>query len=74
MTAQMLGKANYSFYNVGDHLVITIMDSKSMMSYSLNPIVKLLPESMINTSRTPGKTIPQSTTRQTYLLILPIKK
>jgi hypothetical protein len=74
MTAQMIGKANYSFYNVGDNLVITIMDSKSVMSYSFNPLVKMLPEDWVNNERKDGEVIPESTTRQTYILILPIKK
>jgi len=74
MTAQMIGKANYSFYNVGDYLVITIMDSKSVMSYSLNPLLKICPESLVNKDRNNLDTIPESTTYQTYLFILPIRK
>lgn len=32
MTAQMIGKANFSFYPVGDQLVIMVVDSKSKTS------------------------------------------
>ena len=75
MTAQMIGKSSYSFYNVGDKLVITIMDSKSVMSYSLNPFVKILPESWVNEYRSSSsEPVPQGTTRQTYLMMLDIKK
>ena len=77
MTAQMIGKSVYSFYTVGDRLVITIMDSKSVSSYY--PWAKLLPESWVNTDRPKNSVelIPESTTRQTYLKIFelaPIKK
>ncbi|TAH27115.1 MAG: hypothetical protein EAZ07_02460 [Cytophagales bacterium] len=74
MTAQMIGKSRYSFYNVGDQLVITVMDSKSIMSYSLNPLVKILPDSWVNKDRNGTDIIPESTTNQTYLMILPLKK
>ncbi|WP_423149775.1 RHS repeat-associated core domain-containing protein, partial [Rubrolithibacter danxiaensis] len=74
MTAQMIGKASFSFYNLGDQLVITAMDSKSKMSYSLNPLVKIMPESWINDDRKPNQQVPQGTTRQTYLMILNINK
>lgn len=75
MTAQMIGKASYSFYNLGDKLIITVMDSKSVMSYSLNPIVKILPESWINNERSSSsQPVPQGTTNQTYLMMLNIKK
>ncbi len=75
MTAQMVGKASYSFYNTGDKLVITIMDSKSVMSYSLNPIVKILPENWVNEDRgSSNNPVPQGTTRQTYLMMLDIKQ
>jgi hypothetical protein len=70
MTAQMIGKASFSFYNVGDHLVITGMDSKSKMSYSLNPLVKILPENWVNKNRKSNIQVPEGTTRQTYLMIL----
>ncbi len=73
-TAQMIGKSVYSFYNVGDKLVIMIMDSKSVMSYSLNPLIKLLPEDWVNENRDDSdEPTPQSTTRQTYMKILDIK-
>ena len=75
MTAQMIGKSIYSFYNVGDKLVITIMDSKTVQSYSFNPLVKLVPEDRINLKR--GKNnpypVPKANTRQTYLMMLDIK-
>lgn len=74
MTAQMIGKASFSFYNLGDQLVITAMDSKSKQSYSLNPLVKIMPESWINDDRKPNQQVPQGTTRQTYMMILNINK
>lgn len=74
MTAQMIGKSRYSFYNVGDQLVIFVMDSKSIMSYSLNPLVKMLPDNWVNKDRNGTDIIPESTTNQTYLIILPLKK
>jgi RHS repeat-associated protein len=74
MIAQMIGKASFSFYNLEDQLVITAMDSKSKISYSLNPLIKILPESWINDDRKPNRQIPQGTTRQTYLMILKINK
>ena len=74
MTMQFVGKAAYSFYNVGDNLVISIMDSKSVVSYSFNPLIKILPESWYNKDRLGKMEIPNSTTRQTYFMILPIKK
>jgi len=40
MMAQMLGKANISFYPVGDQLIIVVVDSKSKTSWSLNPFSK----------------------------------
>ena len=72
MTAQFTGKVNYSFYNVGDNLVIFGIDSKSITSESFNPIIKNNESN--NISRESGKTTPNSTTHQTYLMILPLKK
>ena len=51
------------------------MDSKSVMSYSLNPIVKILPENWVNEDRgSSNNPVPQGTTRQTYLMMLDIKQ
>ncbi|KAB1064902.1 RHS repeat-associated core domain-containing protein [Salibacter halophilus] len=74
MTAQMIGKANYSFYNTGDKLVITIMDSKSVSSYYW--IAKLVPSEWVNKNRSndSNENIPESTTRQTYIMIFDIKQ
>jgi hypothetical protein len=52
------------------------MDSKSVVSYSFNPLYSILPNSakdMANRTRVPGETIPRSTTYQTYLFILNMK-
>ena len=76
MTAQMIGKANISFYPVGDQLTIMAVDTKSFSSWSLNPIVKFISNwsDYYDTSRQSGKIIPESTTFQTYIWTLPIKK
>lgn len=70
MTAQMIGKANISFYPVGNQLIIMVVDSKSITSWSLNPFAK---GESNNVSRQAGKLIPESTTHQTYIWNLPIK-
>jgi len=76
MTAQMIGKANFSFYPVGNQLVIMAVDSKSKSSWSLNPVVKAVSmfSNYFDTPREQGKVIPESTTNQTYIWNLPIKK
>jgi RHS repeat-associated protein len=71
MTAQMLGKANISFYPVGDQLIIVVVDSKSKTSWSLNPFSK---GEGNNVPRVNGKGGPESTTHQTYIWNLPIRK
>ena len=68
MTAQMLGKASYNFYQIGDKTVIVIIDSKSITSESLNPFNK---DESRNVPRIKGKATPESNTHQTYLFILP---
>ena len=64
MQGQFMGKTNFSFYPVGNKVVVMAFDSKSVSSYSLNPFNKA--ESR-NIPRTNGVGAPQSTTRQTYL-------
>ncbi|MGK6344270.1 DUF6443 domain-containing protein [Chryseobacterium sp. DT-3] len=65
MQGQFMGKTNFSFYPVGNKVVIMAFDSKSVSSYSLNPFNKA--ESR-NIPRINGVGHPESTTRQTYLL------
>ena len=74
MTAQFIGKANYNFYEIGDKMVIVVIDSKSVTSETFNPVIKNIES--LNTPRENGKIIPESTTHQTYLFIMPtsIKK
>ena len=76
MTAQMIGKANFSFYPVGNQLTIMAVDSKSASSWSFNPFVKAVStfSDYFDTSREAGKIIPESTTHQTYIWTLPINK
>ncbi|MBN8696094.1 MAG: hypothetical protein J0L87_06155 [Bacteroidetes bacterium] len=69
MTAQFVGKANYNFYEVGDKTVIIVIDSKSITSETFNPITKNNEGN--NKPRQAGKVIPESTTHQTYLFIVP---
>ncbi|WP_140418673.1 RHS repeat domain-containing protein, partial [Pedobacter sp. AJM] len=71
MTAQMIGKANISFYPVGDQLVIMVVDSKSKTSWSVNPFAK--GEQNNITRGEFGTGGPQSTTHQTYIWNLPIR-
>jgi RNA recognition motif-containing protein len=40
MQGQFMGKTNFSFYPVGNKVVIMAFDSKSVSSYSLNPFNK----------------------------------
>ena len=65
MQGQFMGKTNFSFYPVGNKVVIMGFDSKSVSSYSFNPLNKA--ESR-NIPRINGVGGSQSTTRQTYLL------
>ncbi|WP_213279912.1 DUF6443 domain-containing protein [Chryseobacterium indologenes] len=65
MQGQFMGKTNFSFYPVGNKVVIMAFDSKSVSSYSLNPFNK---DESRNIPRTNGVGVPQSTTKQTYLL------
>lgn len=65
MQGQFMGKTNFSFYPVGNKVVIMAFDSKSVSSYSLNPFNKA--ESR-NIPRINGVGSSQSTTHQTYLL------
>lgn len=65
MQGQFMGKTNFSFYPVGNKVVIMAFDSKSVSSYSLNPFNKA--ESR-NIPRVNGLGPSQSTTHQTYLL------
>lgn len=65
MQGQFMGKTNFSFYPVGNKVVIMAFDSKSVSSYSLNPFNKA--ESR-NIPRINGVGKPESNTRQTYLL------
>jgi len=69
MTAQMIGKANISFYPVGNTLVIMIVDSKSISSWSLNPFAK---GEENNIPRVNGIGGPESTTHQTYMFHIPL--
>ncbi|MFN1217848.1 DUF6443 domain-containing protein [Chryseobacterium kwangjuense] len=61
---QFMGKTNFSFYPVGNNVVIMAFDSKSVSSYSLNPFNK---GEERNIPRSKGIGIPQSTTHQTYI-------
>ena len=77
MTAQMIGKANISFYPVGDMLVIMAVDTKSFASYTFDPVVKLI--SIVSDYYSPARTKlgiydRMTTTHQTYLWAMPIKK
>ncbi|MGA9649834.1 hypothetical protein, partial [Pedobacter sp.] len=63
MTAQMLGKANISFYPVGDQLIFVVVDSKSKTSLSLNPFSKGESNNVARGELGTGG--PQSTTHQT---------
>jgi hypothetical protein len=77
MTAQMLGKASFSFYKVGDQLVIMAVDTKSFASYTFDPVVKFVSNfsDYFSPSRTKlGIYDRMTTTHQTYLWSLPIKK
>lgn len=65
MQGQFMGKTNFSFYPIGNKVVIMAFDSKSVSSYSLNPFNKA--ESR-NIPRVNGVGSSQSTTNQTYLL------
>jgi len=65
MQGQFMGKTNFSFYPIGNNVVIMAFDSKSVSSYSLNPFNKA--ESR-NIPRVNGVGPSQSTTHQTYLL------
>jgi len=71
MTAQMIGKANISFYPVGDQLVIMVVDSKSKTSWSVNPFAKGEQNNITRGEFGTGGT--QSTTHQTYIWNLPIR-
>jgi RHS repeat-associated protein len=66
MTEQMVGSAAVSIYPVGNLLVITIMDSKSISSWTLNPF----DGDEVNISRTKTSSPPKSTTYQTYVIII----
>ncbi|EJL73321.1 DUF6443 domain-containing protein [Chryseobacterium populi] len=61
---QFMGKTNFSFYPVGKKVVIMAFDSKSVSSYSFNPLNK---GEERNIPRSQGIKIPQSTTHQTYI-------
>ncbi|OGX85366.1 DUF6443 domain-containing protein [Hymenobacter glacialis] len=63
MTSQMLGKTAYSFYPVGNKLVIMGADSKSRSSWT----PWWWDGDEVNTPRVNGLGGPQSTTHQTYL-------
>ncbi len=65
MQGQFMGKTNFSFYPVGNKVVIMAFDSKSVSSYSLNPFNKA---ESVNIPRVNGSGPSQSTTHQTYLL------
>ncbi len=67
MTSQFIGKANFSFYDLGDKTVVTVMDSKSETSWK--PWKK--GNESNNIPRKVGKIIPNSTTHQTYLFAIP---
>ncbi len=66
MTEQMVGSAGVSLYPVGNLLVITIMDSKSISSWTLNPF----DGDEVNIPRTNASSPPKSTTYQTYVIII----
>jgi hypothetical protein len=61
---QFMGKTNFSFYPLGNKVVIMAFDSKSVSSYSLNPFNK---GEERNIPGSKGIAIPQSTTHQTYI-------
>lgn len=71
MTSQMIGKTGFSFYPVGDKVVVMGADSKSISSWTL----KWWDGDEANIPRTEGIVpAPQSTTHQTYLWFLPKPK
>ncbi|MGV0923458.1 hypothetical protein [Empedobacter tilapiae] len=61
---QFMGKTNFSFYPVGDNIVIMAFDSKSISSYSLNPFNK---SESVNIPRVSGESNKRATTYQTYI-------
>ncbi|NGF75862.1 hypothetical protein G5B10_08230 [Fluviicola sp. SGL-29] len=73
MTAQMIGKAVYNFYPLGEKLIVLIIDSKSVSSWTLNPF----DGDEVNKARSnhgiispSGNKEPKTTTYQTYLFML----
>ena len=64
MQGQVMGKTNFSFYPVGDKVVVMAFDSKSVSSYSLNPFNK---GEERNIPRVNGVGGTKSTTHQTYI-------
>ena len=66
MTEQMVGKAAVSIYPIGDKVVIMIVDSKSISSWTW----KWWDGDEVNIPRVNGQIIPKSTTHQTYLFIV----
>jgi RHS repeat-associated protein len=68
MTDQFIGKATFSFYEVGKKIVVVGIDSKSRSSESL-----IFKSESNNVPRQSGKIIERSTTHQTYIFSLPIK-
>jgi hypothetical protein len=66
MTEQMVGSASVSVYPIGNLLVIAIMDSKSISSWT----PQWWDGDEVNTSRTNATSVPKSTTYQTYLIII----
>jgi len=66
MNQHMMGRVSFSFYPVGDKVVVMGTDSKSKSSLYYNSDVT-------NTPRINGIGFPKSTTHQTYLFVLPLK-
>jgi hypothetical protein len=65
-TEHFIGKANTSIYNLNEHVLVLVHDSKTISSWTLNPF----DGDGVNISRKAGQVTPKSTTFQTYMFML----
>ena len=65
-TEHFIGKANTSIYNLNEHVLVLVHDSKTISSWTLNRF----DGEGVNISRKADQVIPKSTTFQTYMFIL----
>ncbi|MCL6219431.1 RHS repeat-associated core domain-containing protein [Zunongwangia pacifica] len=65
-TEHFIGKANTSIYNLGDHRLVLLHDSKTISSWTWN----IFDGSEVNIPRVNGVGGPKSTTNQTYIFLL----